>query len=97
MSNIQTDPKNKAVYSLILGIVNIVILLIVTFYQYGEILLQASWVLLVTLLIAIIGLIFGIMGLRSSKKKLAIAGIILGIIGLGSSISTYIINLVSLA
>jgi hypothetical protein len=36
----------------------------------------------ISLFVAILGLIFGILGLKSTKKKFAIAGIILCLIGL---------------
>jgi hypothetical protein len=80
------DQKGKAIASLILGIVSILPLVGRIFIIYwiktipaGELLV---YLLTRTPLIAFLGLILGILGLKSTKKKFAIAGIILCLIGL---------------
>ena len=80
---VKTDYKAKAIISLVLGIISVGLLLLL----YG-----AVWVfrmmegppfiflliiLFSSLLSAILGLIFGILNLKSTKRNFAIAGIIL--------------------
>jgi hypothetical protein len=80
------DQKGKAIASLILGILSILPLIGRFFVIYwiktipaGELL---THLLVRAPLLASLGLIFGVLGLKSTKKKFAIAGIILCLIGL---------------
>lgn len=89
--------EKKAVISLVLGVINISVLIIVSLYQsYSEILWNVQhWLPLPIFLIAFIGLTLGLMGLKSSKKKFAVAGIVLSIIVLLDSIYAYIAGIIS--
>ena len=80
------DQKGKAITSLILGIISILPLIGRIFVIYwiktipaGELI---RYLLMRIPLLAFIGLILGILGLKSTKKNFAIAGIILCLIGL---------------
>ena len=89
--------EKKAAISLVLGIINISISVIVSLFQpYSEILWRIRQFLpLITLLVALIGLILGIMGLKSQSRKLAVIGIVLGFVGLIDSIYAYIAEIIS--
>jgi hypothetical protein len=85
------NPKGKAVVSLLLGIISgisvitiiIVIELLSRFGGLPMVMPLAEFVFYrMAPLIAIIGLILGILGLKSTKRNFAIAGIILCLIGL---------------
>jgi len=85
------DSRGKAISSFIFGIISgastvlpIVIVELLTYLKSLPMVLPGLelifyWIAPST---AIIGLIFGILGLKSTKKKFAIAGIILCLIGL---------------
>lgn len=79
---------NKAITSLVLGIISIIPFIIIELMSR---LLPVMWLstinisiifFLIAPLIALIGLISGVMGLKSTKKNFAIAGIVLCVIGL---------------
>lgn len=78
MNNYQTtqqtklDPKGKAISSLVLGIISIPLGIFFGIIGSG--------------LPALLGLIFGTMGVKSTKKTIAVMGIILCIAGLGIGI-----------
>lgn len=77
---IKSDPRGKAIASLILGFVS-VISGIGAIYIYGS----YDWsdpVLIVYSLFPLVGILLGKIGIRSTKKGLAITGIILSIISL---------------
>jgi hypothetical protein len=83
---VKFNPQGEAITSLILGIVSTLPLIGRIFVIYwikaipaGELL---AHLLTRTPLIAFLGLILGILGLKSTKKKFAIAGIVLCLIGL---------------
>lgn len=82
----QKDKKDKAVWSLILGIVCIVFYVIAFFLANKNINMALFTILLFTpplvFILQVVGLILGIMGIHSSKKTVAIIGMILCIIGL---------------
>jgi len=92
MNNIQTpskpDPVSKAKFSLICGIISILPILLTLITMYRAVMF--AWMLsLITVPGAIIGIILGILALKSTKKNLAITGIILSLIGLTTSIYIY--------
>jgi hypothetical protein len=90
----QLPSEKKAVISLILGIVSeglLISIILITqivspittlglLEMFGG--LVAFLIYLFIPLIGIMGIIFGILGLKSTKKKFAIAGIVLCLIGL---------------
>jgi uncharacterized membrane protein len=82
----QLDPKGKAIISLVLGIVSILLGLLPTlFLGLGMNPMAPSPILNIVFLlplVVLIGIVFGILGLKSTKKKFAIAGIVLCLIGL---------------
>lgn len=91
--NIQrSDPKDKAVVSLILGIISGTFVIIPVIIV--ELLSRLGMLPMITIpqgrfifylaapLIAIVGLILGILSLESTKRNFAIVGIVLCIIGL---------------
>jgi len=96
--NLKPDPKGKATASFMLGIVSVTPLVVyipsslVLFLlgSHGGGLESASGSLaflvmslcLLTIIAGPIGLILGVMGLRSTKRNFAMAGIILCIVGL---------------
>jgi hypothetical protein len=92
MNNDQTDQyskfdsKGKAVTSLILGIISIIPGMIVYFapglqmVNFWRIIGIILWIILP--FVALIGVILGIMALKSTKRNVAIAGIVLCGIGL---------------
>ena len=84
-NNIQkiSDRKGLATTSLVLGIIGIVILLFPIVKINGS---QVTVWNISGLLFQIVGLIFGILGIKSSKRTSAIAGIILCAVGLILSI-----------
>jgi uncharacterized membrane protein len=94
-SNIQQSKPitKRAIYSLVLGIISIVLPYVIIVYQAGVdnvTLRNLLWYgtglgggssrlfllgIVIAWICAIVGLIFGIKGLKSTKRKLAIAGI----------------------
>ncbi len=78
--------RYQAVYSLILGIISIILPYIIIAIQGTGISHGSALVFLLGMIVAvicaIIGLILGIKGLKSDGKKLAIAGITVCAIGL---------------
>jgi len=74
-----SDRKGSATTSLVLGIVGMLILLIPIVKINGS---QAIAWNIFGLLAQIVGLILGILGIKSSKRTLAMAGIILCVVGL---------------
>jgi len=91
----KSDPKGKAITSLVLGIINVALgigsvfhLFIKGIYIGEKYILEYIYIyglttfLAVNSLICITGIILGKMGLKSTKKGIAIAGIVLSIIGL---------------
>jgi len=83
---VKFNPQGKAIASLILGILSILPLIgrfLVIYWiktiPAGELL---AYLLVRAPLFAFLGLILGILGLKSTKRKFAIAGIILCLIGL---------------
>jgi len=80
------DPRGKAVVSLALGILSVIIsLLPVLFLLLGMNPMAPSPILNIVFslpLVVLIGLILGILGLKSTKRNFAIAGIVLCAIGL---------------
>jgi len=79
------SPENKAISSLRLGLISVSLLIIGVFMNsgFGEVIpitefhsrILSMILCLASPLIALLGLIFGIKGLKSSKKKFAIIGI----------------------
>lgn len=88
--NQQFNSNIKTNISLVSGIISLIIGLLPTIFIFlGMNPMSPSPILNIVFLlplIALIGLIFGLMGLRSSKRKIAITGIVLCIIGLLSPI-----------
>lgn len=80
------DPKRKAIASLIFGIIsispNIFLPLLADIIPFAIAPLLGFYLFLIIFLFAIIGLVFGILGLKSTKRNFAIAGIVLCLIGL---------------
>jgi len=86
------DPKRKAIASLVLGIISVGLLLLLYGIIGATIILgimemSGMGVFLMSLLFgallsALVGLILGILSLKSTKRNFAIAGIILSAIGL---------------
>ena len=98
--------NKKAVASLVLGIINLVIpSYLLLFFHIGAVavgnkLIDFIFGLLEMILIfglgfvfIIIGMILGILGLKSEKRKLSITGIILSLISLGGNIYIYMMFL----
>jgi len=89
IQNIQqskSDPKGKAIASLILGIISftpIVTQLMMPFIYYLISPIRGIIVLFLRgiLILSIVGIILGILGLKSSKRNFAITGIVLNTIG----------------
>jgi len=85
MEKIKKDQKNLALASLVIGIVGILYLVILILYPmitHNPSLNVYTIILGIFIcLIELIGLILGIIGIKSSKRKLAIIGIILCAIG----------------
>lgn len=90
----QANPKWQGITSLILGIISILadFNIIIVYSRVLNDLLGGKWypdiidpILTVSLfggwIFAMVGFIFGIIGLKCTKKKLAIAGIALSVIG----------------
>ena len=78
--------RHQTVYSIILGVISIILPYIIIIIQgtgtsHGSALLFLFSMLL-ALACAIVGLIFGTKGLKSTRRKLAVAGIVLCAIGL---------------
>jgi hypothetical protein len=71
----------KTIYSLILGLISITLPFIILFWQGTGISSGSAEIFLLGMIItgtlAIVGLIFGIKGLKSTRRKLAIAGIVI--------------------
>lgn len=88
----KSEPNWKASASLISGIIS-VSPIIITFLTRFQVIIGAGMLSLMAVPIAIIGIIFGIMELKSTKKRLALMGFILSLIGLGTSIYIYLIAL----
>lgn len=98
ISNQKSDYKRKAVVSVILGFVSVIpativlltgILICVKFLPpltLATVIIATGVFTPISLIIAVLGIILGILGMKSTKKELAILGIILSLIGLGSSI-----------
>lgn len=83
----KSNSKGKAIISLVLGIISIspliiakVLIIVVPIPQLGPIVNTLFFQ--IGPLFAIIGLMLGIMGFKSSKRNFAIAGIMLCVIGL---------------
>ncbi len=82
MDNLQNlvVPKNKdneAVLSFVFGIINVT-----TWFYFFD----STSISIVRFVLAIIGLILGIIGLKSTQRKLAIGGIALSILSLFASL-----------
>lgn len=75
----KTDQKGKAITSLIFGIVGLSLSIIFTYFIPSVISIIIHFG---AFLIALVGLVFGVSGLQSTKKKQAILGIILCIVTL---------------
>jgi len=71
----KADPKWKAYASLILGlfglIVTILFTLLIRYFYYGSVVLFGAFIS------SILGLVLGVGGLDSTKKKIAIFGLIM--------------------
>ena len=78
----KTDLGRKATISFILGIVNVILLTSIRLIPMALASFGSFVVGIILPLVAIIGLIFGILGLKSTKRNFAIAGILLCVIGL---------------
>lgn len=92
LANQKRDPKGKAIACFILGIISILPILLTLLTMYRAVMF--AWMLsLITVPGAIIGIILGLLGLKSTKKKLAIGGIILSLIGIFGYIYIYIVAL----
>lgn len=83
----KTDPKNKAIASLVLGVITIFPVAIITSLDYFFYFpISFSFIFFIFRFIfplfSIPGLFLGILGLKSTKRKFAIAGIILCAISL---------------
>lgn len=85
-SQIKSDPKGKAIISLVLGIISIIggtgIIYIYALTGWGV-------VLVFYFLIPLAGLFLGKIGVKSTQKRLAIVGMGLCIIGLLGVLSFY--------
>jgi len=108
MNNNQTnqqqkvDHKGKVIGSLVFGGISIILNLILVVH-YSRVLGEgltgmigaylSFFSLILGWLFPIVGLILGILGLKSTKKKLAITGIILSLIGLAGYIYIFSIAL----
>lgn len=77
----KSDQKRKAIISLIFGISSIMSGLI-SIYLYGSYEWASNLIIIIYLLIPVIGIIFGIYGLKSAWKILSIVGIVLSTISL---------------
>jgi len=77
------DHKVKAIVSFVLGIISVIPFFIFILYWFFPISFIFSFPYMgsTSFIAGLVGLILGIIGLKSSKKKIAIAGIILCIIG----------------
>lgn len=75
----KSDPKGKAIASVILGVISIVFITIIYIFPTGVSIGRRIYGIF---LIALIGLVCGIEGLRSTRKGLAIFGIMICIISL---------------
>lgn len=75
-SNNQPDPTGKAIASFIIGVISVIALMFHFLFGLGIFLLGGS------IIFAIIGLILGIMGLKSPKRALSGIGIILSVLSL---------------
>lgn len=84
------DGKGKATTSLILGIVSVILLISIRLIPMALASFGSFVVGIILPLIAIIGLILGILGLKSTKRNFAIAGILLCTIGLSYPIYRFI-------
>ena len=82
----EPDSKRKAIFSLILGLISLILgLFPLLFLFLGMNPMAPSRILNIVFLLPItilVGLIFGIMGLKSTKRNFAIIGIVLSVIGL---------------
>ena len=90
----KTDHKGKAIVSLVLGVISITpfIILKLMIYLGGKGIIAISGELsvygagyvfyLIAPAVGLVGLILGILGLKSTKKNFAIAGIVLCVIAL---------------
>lgn len=87
-SNIQQSKRilNKAAHSLVLGIISIVLPYLIVIWQGTGVHSGSALVFVIGIAIAfmcaIVGLSFGIQGLKSTRRKLAIVGIAACAIGL---------------
>jgi len=85
-SQSKINSKGKAIASLVFGIIsispNILVRLLVDIIPFAIAPVIGFFLFIITSLGAIIGLILGIMGLKSTKRNFAIAGIVLNAIGL---------------
>ena len=79
-NNLQSEYKQEAITSLIIGMISISLIPFIIWLS-SRVSSDAVVYLFVLPVIGIIGIIFGVGGLRSTKKNLAIAGIMFSIIG----------------
>ena len=84
MDEVEKEHKNFALWSVILGIIGILVMVPIT----NLIIFRAPFY---GPPIQIIGLLLGVKGIKSSKRKLSIAGIVLCSIGLVLTIITALI------
>ncbi len=84
------NAKGKATASLILGIVSVILLISIRLIPMALASFGSFVVGIILPLIAIIGLILGVLGLKSTKRNFAIAGVVLCAIGLSYPIYRFI-------
>lgn len=83
MENIQkpkSDPKGKAIASFVLGIGTILVIVVLTKIRSETVENFSIFILPGLFIILLIGLILGIIGLRSSKRIFAAIGIVMNIV-----------------
>jgi len=84
------DPKEKAIVSLVLGIVSVILLMSIRLIPMALASLGSFVVGVLLPLISIAGLILGVIGLKSTKKNFAITGIVLCLISLSYPIYRFV-------
>jgi len=104
---LKADPKPEAISSLVLGIITILLAIILVVAYFLNILMVYVWgpwgaftsLALIAgfsfywdWLFSSVGISLGIMGLRSTKKKMAMTGIILSSVALVTDIYMYIVT-----
>jgi vacuolar-type H+-ATPase subunit I/STV1 len=82
MPNKDKYKNAKAIASLTLGFIAILVSFIIGFYQYGELMRTVAWIPVVSVIISIAGIVMGAITALSEGRKLGFLGMFLGIFGL---------------